>query len=244
MQVVDRHDNVTSGEARVQTCADGGAVDISHTEFGILRFLAARPGGVFTRRQILHGVHGEDHPVLDRSIDVQIAALRKKLGARGDLIETRITIVAVDGTVLGDSDETSDRMDNHGQREEISEARGRTFPEVVRNAALQDFVARAFHADAPMEDDQAIIEDLLCLSRLEQGTGETVTVDCPHGLKTRLDPPLLEQAVVNLIDNAVKYGPENDEIEVTAETVLDHVLISVRDHGRGIEARHLPLLYR
>ncbi len=63
-------------------------VDLSSTEFGILQFLARRPGWVFTRRQIVRGVHGEDHPVLDRSIDVQIASLRRKLGDRGDLVET------------------------------------------------------------------------------------------------------------------------------------------------------------
>ncbi|HPF36090.1 MAG TPA: response regulator transcription factor [Candidatus Krumholzibacteria bacterium] len=73
---------------RHEILADGEPVTVSSTEFGILRFLAAKPGWVFTRRQILRGVHGEDHPVLDRSIDVQIASLRKKLGDRGDLIET------------------------------------------------------------------------------------------------------------------------------------------------------------
>ncbi len=56
----------------------GETVDVSSTEFDILRFLASKPGWVFTRRQILRGVHGENHPVLDRSIDVQIASLRKK----------------------------------------------------------------------------------------------------------------------------------------------------------------------
>ncbi len=66
----------------------GETVDVSSTEFDILRFLASKPGWVFTRRQILRGVHGENHPVLDRSIDVQIASLRKKLGERGDAVET------------------------------------------------------------------------------------------------------------------------------------------------------------
>ena len=85
--VVRIHD-VVIHPGRHEVLADGEPVDLSSTEFGILHFLAGRPGWVYTRRQILRGVHGEDHPVLDRSIDVQIASLRSKLGERGHLIET------------------------------------------------------------------------------------------------------------------------------------------------------------
>ena len=73
---------------RHEILAGGHKIDASSTEFEILRYLATRPGWVYTRRQILRGVHGEDHPVLDRSIDVQIATLRRKLGDFGDMIET------------------------------------------------------------------------------------------------------------------------------------------------------------
>ena len=86
-KVVRIHDLVIH-PGRHEVLAAGAPVILSSTEFGILRFLAGRPGWVYTRRQILRGVHGENHPVLDRSIDVQIASLRGKLGERGDLIET------------------------------------------------------------------------------------------------------------------------------------------------------------
>jgi len=61
---------------------------LTTTEFRLLHFLARQPGWVFTRYQIVDGVHGEDYPVTDRSIDVQIAGLRKKLGSAGQYIET------------------------------------------------------------------------------------------------------------------------------------------------------------
>jgi two-component system phosphate regulon response regulator PhoB len=80
--------DLTIHPGRHEVTVAGSKVDLSTTEFGILQFLARRPGWVFTRRQIVRGVHGEDHPVLDRSIDVQIATLRRKLGDRGDLVET------------------------------------------------------------------------------------------------------------------------------------------------------------
>lgn len=63
-------------------------IDLTHTEFQVLAFLARRPGWVFTRSQIVDAVHGDDYPVTDRSVDVQIVGLRKKLGGHGACIET------------------------------------------------------------------------------------------------------------------------------------------------------------
>jgi two-component system, OmpR family, alkaline phosphatase synthesis response regulator PhoP len=63
-------------------------VPLTFTEFGVLTFLAKRPGWVFTRSQIVDGVRGDDYPVTDRSVDVQIVGLRKKLGSAGNYIET------------------------------------------------------------------------------------------------------------------------------------------------------------
>ena len=63
-------------------------IKLTGTEFNLLRFLAARPGWVFTRYQIVDAIHGNDYPVTDRSIDVQVVGLRKKLGSAGKYIET------------------------------------------------------------------------------------------------------------------------------------------------------------
>jgi two-component system phosphate regulon response regulator PhoB len=63
-------------------------VELTNTEFKLLHFLMRQPGVVFTRTQIVDGVHGDDYPVTDRSVDVQVVGLRKKLGEIGALIET------------------------------------------------------------------------------------------------------------------------------------------------------------
>jgi two-component system phosphate regulon response regulator PhoB len=63
-------------------------VQLTFTEFGILNFLVRRPGWVFTRSQIVDAVRGDDYYVTDRSVDVQIVGLRKKLGPAGKYIET------------------------------------------------------------------------------------------------------------------------------------------------------------
>ena len=66
----------------------GTPLELTYTEFALLQFLAKRPGWAYTRTQIVDAVKGEDYPVTERSVDVQVAGLRKKLGSFGDYIET------------------------------------------------------------------------------------------------------------------------------------------------------------
>ena len=64
------------------------SVELTNMEFRVLHFLAGRPGWVFTRYQIVEGVRGDNYPVTDRSVDVLIVGLRRKLGDAGSYIET------------------------------------------------------------------------------------------------------------------------------------------------------------
>ena len=63
-------------------------LDLTDTEYRLIKYLSERPGWVFTRNQILDAVRGEDAVVTDRAVDVQIVGLRKKMGKAGALIET------------------------------------------------------------------------------------------------------------------------------------------------------------
>lgn len=73
---------------RRSVTADGQPIELTYTEFQVLYVLARRPGWVFTRSQIVDAVRGDDYPVTDRSVDVQIVGLRKKLGPYGQYVET------------------------------------------------------------------------------------------------------------------------------------------------------------
>ena len=66
----------------------GKRVDLSTTEFNLLRALAARQGRVLSREELIAGARGDDVEILDRTVDVHVAAVRRKLGKHGDLIET------------------------------------------------------------------------------------------------------------------------------------------------------------
>jgi two-component system, OmpR family, alkaline phosphatase synthesis response regulator PhoP len=73
---------------RHEVLVKGNPITLTATEFSILHFLARRPGRVFSRDQIITAVKGDDYPVTERSVDVQIVGLRKKLGEAGDCVET------------------------------------------------------------------------------------------------------------------------------------------------------------
>lgn len=119
----------------------------------------------------------------------------------------------------------------------------------------------------------AIIDDLLSLSRLEDGTERraisfehhrlkgvleaaielsavkaehkqiNVTLVGEDDVESRINAPLLEQAVVNLIDNAIKYSEPGASVEVRVEQRRDQTTISVKDTGCGIPAEHLSRIF-
>jgi two-component system, OmpR family, alkaline phosphatase synthesis response regulator PhoP len=67
---------------------EGETLDLTSSEFKALYHLARKPGWVFTRNQIMSAVHGDGYIVSERSIDVMMVSLRKKIGEAGKLIET------------------------------------------------------------------------------------------------------------------------------------------------------------
>jgi two-component system phosphate regulon sensor histidine kinase PhoR len=120
---------------------------------------------------------------------------------------------------------------------------------------------------------EAILNDLLALSRLEHDTETneielascdlgavlkqamdvcedrarrkkiSVALTCPPELSVKLNAPLFEQAIVNLLDNAVKYSEDGSPVDISVEPGGSEVRIAVRDYGSGIESRHLPRLF-
>lgn len=67
---------------------DGSRLDLTYMEFQVLYLLASQPGYVFTRNQVIDSVRNDNYPVTDRSVDVVIVGLRRKLGDAGSMIET------------------------------------------------------------------------------------------------------------------------------------------------------------
>ena len=80
--------NMIIDPARHQVTIEGERLDLTVSEFDLLSFLADKKGWVFTRGQIVDVIHGENYAVTERSVDVIIVGLRKKLKDHASLIET------------------------------------------------------------------------------------------------------------------------------------------------------------
>ncbi len=82
------HLHVRLDRARHQVTVEGKPIDLTPTEFRLLECLLRQPGRVFSRPQLMDTAIGQGSIVLERTIDVHIKSLRKKLGKAGDWVET------------------------------------------------------------------------------------------------------------------------------------------------------------
>jgi len=85
---VIRHGDLAIDLIRHEVICGDKSVSLTASEFRLLQFLASRPGRVFSRGEIIDAALGKDVAVLDRTIDVHVMALRRKLGCCGEWIET------------------------------------------------------------------------------------------------------------------------------------------------------------
>ncbi|MEA3363607.1 MAG: ATP-binding protein [Thermodesulfobacteriota bacterium] len=119
----------------------------------------------------------------------------------------------------------------------------------------------------------ALVEDLLNLSRIEQGVEQGgwdlscelllpvlesarvaceslllqqqihLQINCPEPLKVRMNSSLLEQAIINLLTNAVKYSELGGQVQIEVAELDQQISIRVQDFGCGIDREHLPRLF-
>lgn len=119
----------------------------------------------------------------------------------------------------------------------------------------------------------AIVDDLMHLARLEHGDKErplqlnpssihgvlqtaiqvcrpaaeekgiAIHLACPETLTARMDMDLMEQAAVNLLDNAIKYSPTDSRIDVAVQASGKEIRLDFKDEGIGIAKKHLPRLF-
>ena len=161
---------------------------------------------------------------------------------------------------------------SHELRTPITSIKG--FVETLQQGALENLEEAERFLEIiskQVERLNAIIEDLLSLSRLEQDSGTleiektkvlpilesvirdcenkalkkntSIKLNCPDELEVFANPPLLNQAVLNLVDNALKYSEQGGEIKVQALSTETETVIEIKDWGCGIDSAHLPRLF-
>jgi two-component system, OmpR family, phosphate regulon sensor histidine kinase PhoR len=162
---------------------------------------------------------------------------------------------------------------SHELKTPITSIKG--FVETLRDGAMENLAeARRFLDIVARHADRlnAIIDDLLMLSRLEQNETAAIErhpcaagdllrtatevcapraaernihlkVECSPEVRISVNPPLIEQALINLIGNAIKYSAEGQTVQIRARAEDDGVQLTVADRGIGIEARHHDRLW-
>ncbi len=98
---------------------------------------------------------------------------------------------------------------------------------VVQEVAVHDLLQAVWHDCQPKASQREIL----------------IRIECEESLSARLNAPLIEQAVTNLVDNALKYSEPGSEVLITAAENETEVTIAVSDHGCGIDDEHLPRLF-
>jgi len=234
------------------------------------------------------------NPDLNRFVD-QVLNTRKPL--EGDLVlrQADERVLQIRGTMLNDSQGRAvgavfvlndvtrlRRLENmrrdfaanvsHELKTPITSIKG--FIETVLDGATPEDSERFLRIVARQADRlDAIIDDLLSLSRIEKEAdasdivlspvrlkeivmgaavdgrpkaderGVTFDIVCPDDLHVRANPLLLQQAIRNLVDNAVKYSESGGQVRLVGERTGDEVRISVVDKGCGIAPEHHARLF-
>jgi len=181
-----------------------------------------------------------------------VTELRRLERARSDFIanvshEIRTPVTSIKGyaeTLLTEAEkdhETSQRfleiIAHHADRlaalvEDILSLAGLERSEAAKDIAFERILLRTVIDDAVQ----------VCAPKAA-AKGVRLLVTCDPGLEVRANAAMLEQALINLVDNAIKYSEPDGEIRVEAASAPEGVLLSVRDFGVGIAPEHLPRIF-
>ncbi len=112
--------------------------------------------------------------------------------------------------------------------------------------SLSRIEQEAERAEIPLELDaiEPIVQSAIQLCEPRAGFKKIrIVQNCESGLAARINGPLLEQAVINLVDNAIKYSAAESQIEIESRRMDGDAVIEVIDTGVGIAPEHLSRLF-
>jgi signal transduction histidine kinase len=232
-------------------------------------------------QKILSGVEHFSQGKLDEKLDIsgsyEFAKLSENMNQMATELKYRIDTITQQRNELARLENIrKDFVANvsHELRTPITSIKG--YIETLRDGAINDKEnALEFLGIISRQTDRlsSIIEDLLCLSKIERENGThnvemepslilpvltnavntvsraaslmniSIDLKCTEKLSAKINPRLFEQAVLNLVDNAVKYSDRDSKIEISAERINGNIAVKVRDYGCGIEKEHLDRLF-
>jgi heavy metal sensor kinase len=135
--------------------------------------------------------------------------------------------------------------------DDYEEAIGSMLEEVDRMSNLVDTLLRLSHGDAgtirlsrqPVELGELAREVASSLALLAEERHQRVTFDIAYRLVVAADRLVLREAITNVLDNAIKYGPVGSAVAIRVERVRDQALLAVADEGPGIPPEHRQRIF-
>ena len=134
---------------------------------------------------------------------------------------------------------------------EYKEAIGSMLEEVDRLTTLVEALLRLSHGDAgtvrlsrePLELGQLVRDVVSSLGILAEERSQRLIVDAPDHISVKADRLVLREAVTNVVDNAIKYGPERSTIAIHVGAADGVATLTVADEGSGIAAEHRARIF-
>jgi heavy metal sensor kinase len=134
---------------------------------------------------------------------------------------------------------------------EYQEMIGSMLEEVDRLTTLVDTLLRLSHADAgavalsrePLDLRQVAGEVVASLGVLAEDRDQRIRLDAARPVMVVIDRVVLREALMNIVDNAIKYGPRASAIDIWVGTADQRGIVTVRDEGAGIAAEHRERIF-
>lgn len=134
---------------------------------------------------------------------------------------------------------------------DYEEAIGSMLEEVDRLTHLVDTLLRLSHGDAgtirlaqePHDLGELAREVASSLAILAEERNQTLDLDISDGIVVPVDRLVLREALTNVLDNAIKYGPDGSTVSIRVKRAGDQALVAIADQGPGIPAEHRERIF-
>jgi heavy metal sensor kinase len=134
---------------------------------------------------------------------------------------------------------------------EYEEAIGSMLEEIDRMSTLVDTLLRLSHGDAgtirlsrePVDLDQLARDVVASLGILAEERNQKVTVNIASNVTVSADRLVLREAVTNVLDNAIKYGPSGSAVTIAVDRNATEGVLAIADEGPGIPAEHRERIF-
>jgi heavy metal sensor kinase len=134
---------------------------------------------------------------------------------------------------------------------EYKEAIGSMLEEVDRLTNLVDTLLRLSYGDAgtvrlsrePVELGQLVHDVVSSLGILAEERSQRFNVDAPNEMSVMADRLVLREAITNVVDNAIKYGPQGATVDIRGRANNNEATLTIADQGPGVAAEHRERIF-